>query len=371
MTTATPPPPGLFSPKVQVFAAPRSRPAVSVVMTSWNDIRFIREAVDGVLAQTLQDFEFIIVDDGSDHPSQVAALAALDPRIRTIRLDRNVGAAEAGNRGIALARAPLIAHMDYDDCAEPTWLAEVTAAMDADPQLGLVGTWVTLMSEHGDPLGIDRTPESDFAIRFTLLSHNPFYHSSTVYRKELVDQIGGIEAGQDLTHDHRLWRAMLPHCRARNLPRPLCRYRYNPRGITGTSDPVNERSRSRDIRVGLWRELGFDFPIDDRDLGDAVDDFLRDRPTRDPILWDRVGAVIELAIAGTAATEQSFLRPGDEPLRDQFIHGLRERLVAGPRMPPGLVQRLDFALRTRGPRRTLAAALRKGRALLSIPGKPT
>lgn len=339
-------------------------------MTSWNDIRFIREAVDGVLAQTFQDFEFIIVDNGSDHASQVAALAALDPRIRTFRLDRNVGAAEAGNRGISVARAPLIARMDNDDRAVPTWLAEVTAAMDADPQLGLVGTWVTLMSEQGDPLGIDRTPESDFAIRFTLLSHNPFYHSSTVYRKALVDQIGGIEAGQDLTHDHRLWWAMLPHCRARNLPRPLCRYRYNPRGITGTSDPMTKRSRSRDIRVGLWHELGFDFPIDDRALGDAVDDFLRDRPARDPMLWDQVGAVIELAIAGTTASEHSFLRPGDEPLRDQFIDTLRERLAAGPRLPPSLAQRLKFALRTRGPKRTLAAALRKGRALFSNPEQP-
>jgi hypothetical protein len=361
----------VFSPNAQIFAAPRSSPAVSVVMTSWNDIRFIREAVDGILAQTLQDFEFIIVDNGSDHASQVAALAALDPRIRTFRLDRNVGAAEAGNRGIAVARGPLIARMDNDDRAEPTWLAEVTAALDADPQLGLVGTWATLMSEHGDPLGIDRTPESDFAIRFTLLSHNPFYHSSTVYRKALVDRIGGIEAGQDLTHDHRLWRAMLPHCRARNLPRPLCRYRYNPRGITGTSDPLTKRSRSRDIRVGLWRELGFDFPIDDRDLGDTVDDFLRDRPVRDPALWDQVGAVIELAIAATAAKEHSFLRPGDEPLRDQFVHALRERLAAGPRIAPNFAQRLIFALRTRGTRRTLAAALRKGRALLSNPEQAT
>jgi len=369
MTTA--PPPGLFSPKTQVFAAPRSSPAVSVVMTSWNDTRFIREAVDGVLAQTMQDFEFIIVDNGSDHASQVAALAALDPRIRTFRLDHNLGPAEAGNRGIAVARAPLIARMDNDDRAEPTWLAETTEALDADPQLGLVGTWVTLMSEHGDPLGIDRTPESDFAIRFTLLSHNPFYHSSTVFRKALVDQIGGSETGQDLTHDHRLWRAMLPHCRARNLPRPLCRYRYNPRGLTATSDPLTKRSRSRDIRVALWRELGLDFPIDDRDLGDAVDDFLRDRPTRDPALWDQVGAVIELAVAATAAKEHRFLRPGDELLRDQFIDRLQERLAAGPRRQPVLAQRLKSALRTRGPSRTFAAALRKGRAWLSSSGRQT
>jgi hypothetical protein len=249
--------------------------------------------------------------------------------------------------------------MDNDDRAEPSWLEAVTAALDEDNELGLVGTWATLISEHGDPLGIDHTPESDFAIRFTLLSHNPFYHSSTAYRRELIDLVGGIEAGQDLTHDHRLWRALLPHCRARNLPRALCRYRYNPRGITGTSDPATKRSRSSDIRIGLWRELGLDYPLEDRSIGDAVDDFLRDRPCRTPELWEEVGMVIESALARTSAQAEDFLRPCDEPERNQFVASLRDRLARGPNAPPTNLERLLLALKTRGPRRFAAAIARK------------
>jgi glycosyltransferase involved in cell wall biosynthesis len=328
-------------------------------MTTWNDIRFLHEAVDGVLAQTMADFEFIVVDNGSDHRDEVAALAGLDRRIRTLRLNRNLGPAEAGNRGIALALAPIVARMDNDDRAEPGWLEAVTAALDEDCELGLVGTWATLISEHGDPLGIDRTPESDFAIRFTLLSHNPFYHSSTAYRRELIDLVGGIEAGQDLTHDHRLWRALLPHCRARNLPRALCRYRYNPRGITGTSDPATKRSRSSDIRIGLWRELGLDYPLEDRSIGDAVDDFLRDRPCRNPELWAEVGMLIESALARTSAQAEDFLRPRDLPERNQFVAELRDRLARGPKAPPTNLERLLLALKTRGPRRVVAAVGRK------------
>lgn len=336
-------------------------------MTSWNDIRFLREAVDGVLAQTLTDFEFIVVDNGSDHQDKVAALAGLDRRIRVLRLDCNLGAAEAGNRGIALARAPIVARMDNDDRAEPGWLEAVTAALDDDNELGLVGTWVTLISEHGDPLGIDRTPESDFAIRFTLLSHNPFYHSSTAYRRELIDLVGGIETGQDLTHDHRLWRALLPHCRARNLPRALCRYRYNPRGITGTSDPATKRSRSRDIRTGLWGELGLDYPIEDRSLGDAVDDFLRDRPCRNPELWGAVEDVIESALAGTTKQACRFLDPAKAQEWDRFAAALRRRIAAGPKAPPSRIKRLGHALRIRGPARTAAAIGRKIGAVLHRP----
>jgi glycosyltransferase involved in cell wall biosynthesis len=368
MTPPARPVPGVFSPRIQTFAVPRSSPRVSVVMTTWNDIRFMREAVDGILAQTMADFELIVVDDGSDFPGAVAALAGLDRRVRTLRLDCNLGAAEAGNRGIAMARAPIIARMDYDDRAEPGWLAAITAALDEDASLGVVGTWVTLISEHGDPLGIDQTPESDFAIRFTLLSHNPFYHSSAAYRRQLIDLVGGIETGQNLTHDHRLWRALLPHCRARNLPQPLCRYRYNPRGITGTSDPVTKRSRSRDIRIGLWRELGFDFPIEDRALGDAIDDFLRDRPSRHPEMWGSVEAVIESALAGTMRQEDSFLAPAEklEPIR--LAEELRSRIAAGPKSPPSAFIRFYQALHMRGPVRTAAALGRKIAAALPQQG---
>lgn len=351
--------PGVFCPQPMVFAAARSVPAVSVVMTSWNDIRFLDEAVRSVLAQTMADFEFIIVDNGSVHRHKIAALTALDSRIRVLRLETDHGAAEAGNRGIALARAPLIARIDNDDRAEPEWLAAVKAALDKDSQLGLVGTWVRLISEHGDPLGIDRTPESDCAIRFTLLSHNPFYHSSTAYRRELIERVGGIEPGQNLTHDHRLWRAILPFCRARNLPRVLCNYRYNSRGLTGTSDPITKRSRSRDIRVGLWDELGLAYPLDERALADAVDDFLRDRPCQNPQMWDRVGAVIDQALTGIARKAPDFLRPGEEAECDRFAATLKARLEAGPKAPPGLAALLLEALRTRGTRRTLAAIARR------------
>lgn len=361
--------PGVFSPRIRTFALPRLSPRVSVVMTTWNDIRFMREAVDGILAQSMADFEFIVVDDGSDFPHEVAALAGLDRRIRTLRLDRNLGAAEAGNRGIALARAPIIARMDYDDRAEPGWLDAVTAALAEDAELGLIGTWATLISEHGDPLGIDHTPESDFAIRFTLLSHNPFYHSSTAYRRELIDLVGGIETGQNLTHDHRLWRALLPHCRARNLPLPLCRYRYNPRGITGSSDPATKRSRSIDIRIGLWRELGLDFPIEDRSLGDAIDDFLRDRPSRYPELWGAVEAVMESALAGTAQRAARFLAQAETLEPNRFTEALRSRIAAGPKAPPSGLVRLRHALRTRGLVRTAAAIGRKIGTALYQPGE--
>lgn len=357
--------PGVFSPSIRDFAPISGEgPLVSVIMTTWNDTRFMRAAVDAVLAQTFTDFEFIIVDDGSDRADEVQALASLDSRIHVHRLERNVGAAEAGNRGIALSRGQFIARTDYDDIADPAWLQAAMAEFVRDPELGMVGCWVALISEHGDFLGVDATPVSDFAIRFTMLSHNPFYHSTMVYRREAYERAGGMEGGQDETFDHRLWRAMLPHCRARAVPQALVRYRYRPGGITGSIDPTTTRQRTRHIREGMWRELGIDFPIDDRNLANEVDNFLRQRPCRRTDLWPQVSDVIRQAIAGTRACEGRFLREHDRPERDTFVAALEARLVAGPVAPPGLARRGLTALRRRGLRRVLAELGRRLRKFL-------
>lgn len=350
----------MFSPIVRRFVpVAGASPAVAVVMTCFNDQRFLEEAVQGVLGQSFTDFEFIVVDNGSDDPGAIRALAARDPRVRVLRVETNLGSTGGGNFGIGAARAPIIARMDADDVAETGWLAAVMEAFTGDDELGLIGTWVNLITEHGDPIGIDRTAESDFAIRFTMLSHNPFYHSSTAYRRELFDLVYESEADRDLAYELWLWRAMLPHCRVRNLPQPLVRYRYNSQGLTGTENPVTARARTRSIRLGLWRELGLDLPLEDQALAECFDDFLRGRPCRHPRLWPELRRVVELAIAATTTREDSLVRPGEEAEQRAFLAELAARLDRGPKLPPGRLRRSINALRLRGPGRTLAAALRK------------
>lgn len=356
------PAPGVFTPRVTKFLPiGEGSPRVSVVMSTWNDTRFLRETVESILAQTFTDFEFIIIDDCSARADEVRALELLDSRIRVYRLERNVGAAEAGNQGVARAKAPFIARTDYDDIADPTWLESALKAFAGDPELGLVATWVRLISEHGDFLEVDRTPVSDFAIRFTMLSHNPFYHSTIVYRRELLERVGGIEPGQNETHDHRLWRAMLPHCRMCTIPEPLVRYRYMPAGIAGLIDPGTKRLRTRHIRLGLWQELGHGFPIEDSELAEEVDNFLRERPCAKAQLWPEVVAVIRLAIAATRAKGADFVRPRDEAERGAFIAMIEARLDRGPIGPPSFPVRVMTALRRRGLRRVVADIVRRTR----------
>lgn len=337
---------GLFSPEpVALPPLAASSPACSVVMTCHRDRRFLNAAVASVLAQTFTDFELIVVDDGSPEPLPLAELERRDPRIRTLRLAENLGAAEAANRGVALARAPVIARLDADDLAEPGWLAAVMAALAEDPQLGLVGTAVRLMNEAGRPFAIQPMPEGDFAIRFTLLFHAPFYHPTTAFRREVFAAAGGYRADRRVGADHWLWADMLPLCRARNLPQPLVRYRINPQGLTQQRRLGNPRALSQPIRDAAWREIGLPCAVAEEGPGRAASSLLRGRPEGDGAALRATAAVIETALVRSLALAGQFIRPGDEAEIEAFAGRLRASLKGHGIPEPGLAARAIGALR--------------------------
>ena len=93
------------------------RPLVSVVMPACNAERFVEEAIESVLAQTVADLELIVVDDGSeDRTRQIAArIAARDSRVRLVVNEENIGVAKSRNRGLDLSRGSYTALLDSDD----------------------------------------------------------------------------------------------------------------------------------------------------------------------------------------------------------------------------------------------------------------
>ena len=136
-----------------------SGPAISVVVPCYNTGEFLDRVLASLAAQTLRDFEIIVVDDGSTVPATQAKLASVDPPIRVIR-QPNRGLAGARNRGFDEARAPFVLPLDCDDELEPTFLEETLAALrDAPADVGFAFTHVRLAGAasgirayHFDPL---------------------------------------------------------------------------------------------------------------------------------------------------------------------------------------------------------------------------
>src|SRR5690242_14653293 len=118
-------------------------PSVSVLMPTYEQACFIRRALDSLLAQSLADWEAIIIDDGSqDGTAQVVLHYLHDTRIRYYKLDENTGLGHVLNQGLNKARASLIAYLPSDDVYYREHLQALKACLDATPQAVLAHSGV-------------------------------------------------------------------------------------------------------------------------------------------------------------------------------------------------------------------------------------
>jgi len=127
-------------------------PQVSVVMAVFNGERYLRQAIDSILWQTMGDFEFIIIDDGSTDQSRAIVASYTDARIRVVENERNLGLATSLNKGIDLACGRFIARMDCDDVSYPERLARQLAALQKDPALDLVAVRTLIIDDEDRPM---------------------------------------------------------------------------------------------------------------------------------------------------------------------------------------------------------------------------
>src|SRR5260370_12285217 len=154
---------------------------VSVVMSVFNGQAFLSEAIESILGQTLREFEFLVIDDGStDKTSEILAeYVNRDERIRVLRHE-NKGRAASLNVGIGLATGKYIARMDADDVALPYRLAEQMEFMERHPEVGLLRGAIELLSATGRAIKTSQPPLQDTEINSLILRYNPMFHPTHV-----------------------------------------------------------------------------------------------------------------------------------------------------------------------------------------------
>jgi glycosyltransferase involved in cell wall biosynthesis len=127
-------------------------PKVTVLMPVYNGEKYLREAIESILNQTFIDFEFLIINDGSTDRSVEIIESYSDPRIRLVHNERNMKLIATLNKGLELARGEYIARMDCDDISLPERLAKQVAFMDANPEVGVLGTAFQTIDSYGKSL---------------------------------------------------------------------------------------------------------------------------------------------------------------------------------------------------------------------------
>jgi glycosyltransferase involved in cell wall biosynthesis len=204
-------------------------PRVTLVVPSFNeDPDVVRASLDSVLAQTMADFECIVVDESTDPRLAEAcrACCARDPRFVYIHPAERLGLARSLNLGLERARGALVARFDSDDLCAPDRLALQVAFLDAHPEVGVVGGGLEIMDEAGATLAFRRYPAAHRDIARGMQMTTTLAHPTVMFRRELAQRHGGYNPEFRFSEDLDLWlRWLNAGVVFANLQQVLVRYR--------------------------------------------------------------------------------------------------------------------------------------------------
>ena len=209
---------------------------ISVVMPAFNSSDFIAKAIESILNQTFQDFELILVDDGStDNTLEIMRhYRQQDNRIQIIQ-SKHVGCSRARNLGINQSKFPWIAVMDADDIALPKRFAKQIEAANANPKVVAWGTYVHHVNLKEEVLSLQK---------HGLLTEEEFYdnmkrgdvpfviHPTSLIKKEILLRVGGYDSKFSDADDFELFDRLSDHGPILVIPEPLLLYRLHSQSVS-------------------------------------------------------------------------------------------------------------------------------------------
>jgi glycosyltransferase involved in cell wall biosynthesis len=233
-------------------------PRVSVVSTVYNGEPYFDRAIPGILAQTFEDFEFILVDDGSSDRTHdlLRELAARDPRVRVFAPGR-LGAAAAYNFAVAQARGEYIARQDFDDRSYPDRLRLQVALLDAQPDVGIVGGYYVLVDERRGERFVRMPPTDHKALFSDMAKGVPIAHTTATFRRNVWTEAGGYPLVNNLIDLRFYLRVAKLGWRFANVPELVGEHYVHDSSFFHRSLKYAERQRDlARVQAQSVRELG-------------------------------------------------------------------------------------------------------------------
>lgn len=215
---------------------------VSIIMPTFNSARFVKSAIDSILSQTFQDFEFIIIDDASTDGTLaiLSEYAQKDNRIRIIENDIYMGLISSLNRGIRESMGEYVARMDSDDIAIKDRVEKQVAVMDANPDISVLGGALAYIDASGNELGVVRYCELN-----RHLSVCPLLHPTVLIRRNVLTRNNFCYLEKyRFAEDYFLWLQISKKGRISAINDVVVKYRLN-----------NNAAKIRHLKKILWATL--------------------------------------------------------------------------------------------------------------------
>jgi len=233
----------------------KTAPLVTVIIPTYNRAHLLNRAIRSVLSQTFQDWELIVVDDGSTDNTEEIVKGFSDSRLHYIRHKVNCGAPAARNTGIKMAQGDYIAFLDSDD----EWLPEKLEKQlkifeNSEDEVGVVYTGAVFIDEETGKVRIKK-PWAKGKIFLEELAFNPVGSTSRVMvKRECFDKCGGFDEEMESNEDWEIWIRLAEHYNFNYVEEPLVRYFEHKDSLSAQPDRLVAGYKKLWAKYGIERQ---------------------------------------------------------------------------------------------------------------------
>ncbi|MEO8255400.1 MAG: glycosyltransferase [Flavobacterium sp.] len=228
-----------------------NNPIITVLMPVYNCALYIKEAIDSILIQSFEDFEFLIIDDASIDNTVSIIKSYNDHRIQLIEKPKNSGYTNSLNYGLSIAKGKYIARMDGDDISLPERFSKQYDFMEANEEVVVCGSSFSNIGENLHHI----LPQWHDDIKINLLRNNTIVHPSVLIRKEtLISNAIEYDTKMEPAEDYDLWVRLLGIGRLHNLQDCLLKYRVHDMQVSNLSK-IRQDEAMYKIRIKLLMYL--------------------------------------------------------------------------------------------------------------------
>lgn len=219
-------------------------PLISVYITNYNYGQFITKAIESLLNQSFQDFEVIIIDDGSsDNSKEIIESYSENPKVKII-FQKNKGLNVTNNIALRVAQGKYIMRLDADDYLDSNALLVMMNIMEKDDELGLVFPDYYIVDEQENILRIEKRHKFDEDVT---LMDQPAHGACTMIRKKFLQILGGYDEQYKCQDGYELWVKFTSKYKVTNVDTPLFYYRRHGANLTSNENKIlNTRARIKD-----------------------------------------------------------------------------------------------------------------------------
>lgn len=231
-------------------------PLVSIIIPAFNAEEYLGESILSIIQQSYQDWELIIINDGSvDNTAAIIEdFAQKDNRIIALENETNKGLVFTRNKGLKKAKGELIANLDSDDIAFPNRIAIQVEFFKKHPNYVLIGSGCELIDDKGNKIGEEKRVVENEKLESLLVFSNYFINSSVMFRSSTLNEVS-YDENIHLAEDYNFFVKLSTYGKIGNINQPLIRYRVHGNNIS--SKHKSDLSKNVwDIQVHQLSKLG-------------------------------------------------------------------------------------------------------------------